>query len=111
MVAVISKLFGLQYIEIAEDIVGETFLQATETWGIKGIPKNPTAWLYAVAKQKTLYHFRRNKIFTDKIVPELKASQTENNETLQVNFSNENIKDSQLQMMFAVCNMHPCHCQ
>ena len=33
MVAVISKLFGLQHIEIAEDIVSETFLEATETWG------------------------------------------------------------------------------
>ncbi|HKZ67320.1 MAG TPA: DUF6596 domain-containing protein [Chitinophagaceae bacterium] len=104
MVAVISSLFGLQHIETAEDIVSETFLLATETWGIKGIPKNPTAWLYTVAKQKTLYHFRRNKIFEDKIVPELKAAQTANNEILQVNFSNENIKDSQLQMMFAVCN-------
>jgi len=104
MVAVISKLFGLQHIEIAEDIVSETFLQATETWGMKGIPQNPTAWLYAVAKQKTLYHFRRNKIFEDKIVPELKAAQTANNEISEVNFSNDNIKDSQLQMMFAVCN-------
>ena len=103
MVAVISKLFGLQHIEIAEDIVSETFLKATETWGIKGTPKNPTAWLYTVAKQKTLYHFRRNKIFKDKIVPELKTAQT-NKEILQVNFSNDNIKDSQLQMMFAVCN-------
>ena len=104
MVAVISRQFGLQHIEIAEDIVSETFLKATETWGIKGIPKNPTAWLYTVAKQKTLYHFRRNKIFKDKIVPELKTAQTANKENLQVNFSNENIKDSQLQMMFAVCN-------
>jgi len=103
MVAVISKLFGLQHIEIAEDIVSETFLKATETWGIKGTPKNPTAWLYTVAKQKTLYHFRRNKIFKDKIVPELKTAQT-NKEILQVNFSSDNIKDSQLQMMFAVCN-------
>ena len=103
MVAVISKLFGLQHIEIAEDIVSETFLKATETWGIKGTPKNPTAWLYTVAKQKTFYHFRRNKIFKDKIVPELKTAQT-NKEILQVNFSSDNIKDSQLQMMFAVCN-------
>jgi RNA polymerase sigma-70 factor (ECF subfamily) len=75
MVAVISKLFGLQHIEIAEDIVSETFLTATETWGMKGIPQNPTAWLYAVAKQKTLYHFRRNKILDKKIIPELKTTQ------------------------------------
>ena len=104
MVAVISKLFGLQHIEIAEDIVSETFLQATETWGQKGIPPNPTAWLYAVAKQKTLYYFRRNKILTEKIIPELKLNQENHQEITGVNFSSENIKDSQLQMMFAVCN-------
>jgi RNA polymerase sigma-70 factor (ECF subfamily) len=104
MVAVISKLFGLQHITIAEDIVSETFLLATETWGMKGIPPNPTAWLYAVAKQKTLYHFRRNKIFNEKIIPELKSNQENSFENTEVNFSSENIKDSQLQMLFAICN-------
>jgi RNA polymerase sigma factor (sigma-70 family) len=104
MVAVISKLFGLQHIETAEDIVSETFLQATETWGIKGIPPNPTAWLYAVAKQKTLYHFRRNKILDTKIIPALQATQNTSNEMGDVDFSTGNIKDSQLQMLFAICN-------
>lgn len=103
MVAVISKRFGLQHIEMAEDIVSETFLQATETWGSKGIPPNPAAWLYVVAKQKTLYQFRRNKIFTEKVMPEL-VSMQENNEEMALNFSQENIKDSQLQMLFAICN-------
>ncbi len=102
MVAVISKLYGLQFIETAEDIVSETFLQAAETWGIKGIPENPAAWLYAVAKQKTLYLFRRNKIFEEKVIPELTHGTA--NETAELNFSQENIKDSQLQMLFAVCN-------
>jgi RNA polymerase sigma factor (sigma-70 family) len=104
MVAVISKLFGLQHIEIAEDIVSETFLTATETWGMKGIPQNPTAWLYAVAKQKTLYHFRRNKILDKKIIPELKTTQEISAEIEEPDFSMDNIKDSELQMMFAVCN-------
>jgi RNA polymerase sigma factor (sigma-70 family) len=104
MVAVISKIFGLQHIEIAEDIVSETFLLATETWGIKGIPKNPTAWLYAVAKQKTLHHFRRNKIFEKKIIPALTSKQEKNYEFAELNFSQENIKDTQLQMLFAICN-------
>lgn len=103
MVAVISKLFGLQHIEIAEDIVSETFLQATETWGIKGMPQNPTAWLYAVAKQKTLYHFRRNKIFENKVLPELTSGEETNQEIGEINFSPQNIKDSQLQMLFAIC--------
>ena len=103
MVAVISNLFGLQHIEMAEDIVSETFLQATETWGVKGIPPNPTAWLYAVAKQKTLYHFRRHKIYTKKILPALTSMQEKDNEIAAPDFSRENIRDSQLQMLFAIC--------
>lgn len=104
MVAVISHLYGLEHIEIAEDIVSETFLLATETWHEKGIPKNPTAWLYTVAKQKTLYHFRRNKIFDQKIVPELKVREDRSTEMDDFSFSAQQIKDSQLQMLFAVCN-------
>ena len=103
MVAVISHLYGLQHIETAEDIVSETFLQATETWETKGIPPNPTAWLYAVAKQKTLYHFRRNKIFEKKVMPEITAREALSEETEDFSFSPQQIKDSQLQMLFAVC--------
>jgi hypothetical protein len=47
MVAVISKLYGLQHIEIAEDVVSETFLLAAETWGIKvfrQIPQRGFIW-------------------------------------------------------------------
>jgi RNA polymerase sigma factor (sigma-70 family) len=103
MVAVISKLYGLQHIEIAEDIVTETFLVATETWEHKGIPLNPAAWLYTVAKQKTLQHFRRNKIYAEKVMPRLNLQQEEHEEMAELNFSYQNIKDSQLQMLFAVC--------
>jgi len=104
MVAVISKTFGLPQLELAEDIVSETFLQATESWGQKGIPANPTAWLYVVARQRTLHLFRRNKILDKKIIPELKATQKSTEEIGEIDFSADNIKDSQLQMMFAICN-------
>ncbi|SJZ85228.1 RNA polymerase sigma-70 factor, ECF subfamily [Chitinophaga eiseniae] len=101
MVAVISHRFGLQHIEMAEDIVSETFLVAAETWGLKGIPENPAAWLYAVARQKTLYHFRRNKIYEEKVMPALKSGQAEQD---TLDFSDQHIRDSQLQMIFAVCD-------
>ncbi len=104
MVAVISKRYGLAYIELAEDIVSETFLEATESWNKKGIPPNPAAWLYTVAKQKTRYHFRRSKILNDKVIPQLKSGQEIAEEIGEVNFSTQHIKDSQLQMLFAVCN-------
>jgi RNA polymerase sigma factor (sigma-70 family) len=104
MVAVISKLFGLQHIEIAEDIVSETFLQASQNWSKDKIPPNPTAWLYAVAKQKTLYHFRRSKIFNERVVPQYTVAQPSSVALPEPDFSEQNIQDSQLQMIFAICN-------
>lgn len=104
MVAVLSRHFGLAHIEIAEDIVSETFLTAAEAWGQKGTPENPVAWLYAVAKQKTLYYFRRNKIFDEKIAPRLASEQPLVHEDKEPDFSPAAILDSQLKMLFAVCN-------
>jgi RNA polymerase sigma factor (sigma-70 family) len=102
IVAVISKTFGLEHLQLAEDIVGETFLQAIETWELKGVPDNPSAWLYTVAKNKMNKFFQRDKIYKTKVLPKL---QQRDNELQEVNFfSLENIQDSQLQMMFAVCN-------
>ena len=103
MVAVISRLYGLKFIEIAEDIVSDTFLTASEHWGTRGMPANPRAWLYTVAKQKTLYHFRRQQLFDQKIRPAISNEQPRSEEQ-EPDFSPQHIRDSQLQMLFAICN-------
>lgn len=103
MVSVLSRHFGLQHVEMAEDIVSDTFLLAAETWGLKGLPENPTAWLYAVAKHKTKDYLKRNQLFTKKIATEIKKTESELYE-MEVDLSDRNINDSQLQMMFALCN-------
>src|SRR5450432_545611 len=72
MTAVLSRLFGLKHIEIAEDIASETFLKAMEIWGLKGLPENPTAWLYTVAKNKTKDYLKRNTLFAQKIAAGIK---------------------------------------
>lgn len=104
LVAVLCSIFGLSNIQIAEDIVGDTFLLATETWGKKGLPDNQVAWLYGVAKNKTKDYLKREKIRSEKVEPEWKRQQSSNYE-LEIDLSEQNITDSQLQMIFAVC--HP----
>ena len=104
IIAVLCKAFGMEYIALAEDIASDTFLQAAETWGMKGLPANPVAWLYAVAKNKAIDAIKRNALFTKKIAPELIQS-TEINCEPEIDLSGQNIIDSQLQMMFAIC--HP----
>lgn len=103
IISVLCKLFGIVHIEIAEDITNDTFLLASETWGSKGIPENPTAWLYTVAKNKTKDYFKRHKAFSEKIVADFKLNQNQS-EAIEVDLSNKNITDSQLQMIFAICN-------
>ncbi|WP_035644507.1 RNA polymerase sigma factor [Flavobacterium sp. ASV13] len=107
IVSVLCSLFGIHHIEIAEDIVSDTFLAASETWAIKGIPENPTAWLYTVAKNKTKNHFKRNDIFEKKVVSEIKHNSPLNGEDIEIDLSEQNIVDSQLAMIFTVCN--PCN--
>jgi len=102
--AVLCKLFGIAHMEIAEDIAGETFLSALETWPYKGIPENPAAWLYSVAKNKAKNYINREHIFTEKVAGQIKSA-TPLTEEMIIDLSEKNITDSQLQMMFAIC--HP----
>jgi RNA polymerase sigma-70 factor (ECF subfamily) len=103
MVSVLCKQFGMTELQQAEDIVSDTFLLAAESWGLKGIPDNPTAWLYVVAKNKAKDGFRRSALFQEKISPEIQERTTDIPE--EADFSEHNLLDSQLQMMFALC--HP----
>src|SRR5947209_2572343 len=73
IIAVLCRHFGMENIGLAEDIVSDTFLVASETWGQKGLPANPAAWLYTVAKNKARDHLKRKGIFDGKIAPTLQA--------------------------------------
>lgn len=103
IVSVLIYLFGIEHIEIAEDIVSDTFLSASELWGTKGIPENPTGWLYTVAKNKTRNYIKRHKFFEEKLVATLKTNETTSKE-IEIDLSVKNIADSQLAMIFTVCN-------
>src|SRR6266487_2038848 len=104
IVSVLCKHFGFDQIETAEDIASDTFVTAAQTWGLNGAPKNPTSWLYNVAKNKAKNYLQRDSIFKTKIALEIKKSSSELYEN-EIDLSPQNINDSQLQMMFAIC--HP----
>lgn len=102
LVSVLTKLFGLAHVEIAEDMASETFVLAMETWAYKGIPENPTAWLYTVAKNKAKNHLMRDKVFREKVSDKVKLPLMDDS---SIDLSEKHIQDSQLQMLFAIC--HP----
>ena len=84
--------------------MSETFLAAIETWPYKGIPENPRAWLYAVAKNKAKNLIERGNVFKDNVVPDVKRVSQPGSED-EIDLSEGNILDSQLQMLFVIC--HP----
>lgn len=106
MVAVLSRLLGLQNLETAQDIVQDTLLLAMNSWGYGKIPENPPAWLYHVAKNKAIDFLRRQKKFRE-ISPQYAILQSENVLVPAVHelFLPHEIEDSQLRMIFACC--HP----
>src|SRR5579872_420528 len=62
MVSVLTRIFGFQNIEQAEDIVQDTILKALEVCKFGKIPENPEAWLYRTAKNKAIDLIRRQKV-------------------------------------------------
>jgi RNA polymerase sigma factor (sigma-70 family) len=107
MISVLSKLLGLQNIETAQDIVQDALVQAMNTWGYNGLPDNPSAWLYRVAKNKAVDYLRREKTFKE-LSPKyayLLRSEYILTPTVKSFFLEEEIQDSQLRMIFACC--HP----
>ena len=102
--AVLTRFLGIEHLELAEDLVSETFVLALETWPHHGIPDNPSAWLYTVAKNKAKNQLKRQQLFQGKIRPDL-MNEPDLSQEPELDLSPQNITDSQLQMLFAIC--HP----
>lgn len=104
MIAVLTRIFGMHNLEMAEDVVQEAFLKAVQLWKFE-IPPNPAAWLMQTARNKAIDIVRRQQYhhqYSAEVAQQLLA-ETEN--TIGQFFSDEEINDSQLRMIFACC--HP----
>ena len=106
MAAVLTRMVGLRELQLAEDLVQDTLLQALHVWKIKGIPENPTAWLYTVTKRKAIDVIRQRNTHAHIEAELAKAFRSEWTLAPTINrLFDDEIEDSQLRMMFACC--HP----
>ena len=108
MVSVLTKIFGTENLQLSEDVVQETFLNAIRVWSLKGIPDNPSAWLFRAAKNKAIDILRKNKFSTqiDFSDPERILLQSEYTLTTAIEkfWQEDEIADDVLRMMFACCH-------
>jgi RNA polymerase sigma factor (sigma-70 family) len=109
MVSVLTRIFGTSHLETAEDVVQQTFITAINTWKLKGLPDNPSAWLFRVARNKATDIIRRNRHTVHYDFSENERALLSSGYTLspviEKLFSEELVKDDMLRMMFACC--HP----
>lgn len=101
MVSILTRIFGLNHLEMIEDAVQDTFISAMQKWRNK-IPDNPEAWLTQAAKNRVVDLIRKIKAENSR------AEKFDNGpSTIAIDqlFMEDQIEDSQLRMIFTAC--HP----
>jgi len=107
LVSVLTGIFGLERLHMAEDVVQDAMVRALQTWPYYGIPRNPAAWLTQTAKNLALDLIRRERLFQDK-QPEIATyieQRSDHSDSDHSPLLEGEIKDDRLRLMFACC--HP----
>jgi RNA polymerase sigma factor (sigma-70 family) len=107
MVAVLTRIFGVHNLALAEDVVQDAFCRALEVWQFRGMPEDPSAWLMTTAKHRALDVLRRERTART-FAPELGRlldSEWTLVPTINEQFATPAIQDDLLRMMFSCC--HP----
>jgi len=92
---------------VSEELAQDALLAALEQWPASGIPEKPGAWLMAIAKNRAIDRFRRNKLLQRKheeLGRELKTQQ----DLAMAEFElagDDDIGDDLLRLVFISC--HP----
>ena len=92
---------------LAEDLAQDALVAALEQWPAEGVPRNPGAWLMAIAKRRGIDHFRRNKLTDTKhqqVGYEMQARQEDAVPDFDAALDDD-VGDDLLRLIFTAC--HP----
>ena len=105
MVATLTRIFGIEHLNLAEDVVQEALSRALQTWPYRGVPENPSAWIMRASRNLALDAIRRQKIFRTKEAEIARLIERDGSAAEAAIFSENEIADDRLRMMFVCC--HP----
>lgn len=105
MVATLTRIFGIEHLTLAEDVVQEALGRALQTWPFYGVPQNPAAWIMRASRNLALDVVRRQKVFRDKEPEIVHRIEGQNSSADSPAFSEQEIQDDRLRLMFVCC--HP----
>ena len=105
LIAVLTRILGPQNLEMAEDVVQESFVAALDHWKDGDIPENAPAWLMQTARNRAIDAIRRERT-RRKFAPDLAIyldSEWTLAPTVDEAFALDWVKDDQLRMIFMCC--------
>jgi RNA polymerase sigma factor (sigma-70 family) len=105
MVAILTRIFGIEHLNLAEDVVQEALSRALQTWPYRGVPDNPSAWIMRASRNLALDVIRRQKTFRAKEAEIARLIERDESASGGAIFSEYEIADDRLRMMFVCC--HP----
>jgi RNA polymerase sigma-70 factor (ECF subfamily) len=105
MVAILTRIFGIEHLNLAEDVVQEALVRALQTWPFYGVPKNPSAWIMRASRNLALDVVRRRKVFQNKQADIIRMMDRDSATPEDAIFSEDEISDDRLRLMFVCC--HP----
>jgi RNA polymerase sigma factor (sigma-70 family) len=105
MVAILTRIFGIEHLNLAEDVVQEALARALQTWPFYGVPKNPSAWIMRASRNLALDVVRRRKVFQNKQAEISRLMDRDGVTPDEAIFSEDEISDDRLRLMFVCC--HP----
>lgn len=107
LVAILARRFGAAYLHLAEDVVQDALVKAMQVWPFTGVPPNPTAWILQTARNRAIDQTRRSQLWRGRQseLALLVEDCLESALTLPAPQFEDEIRDSQLRMMFVCC--HP----
>jgi RNA polymerase sigma factor (sigma-70 family) len=105
MVAILTRIFGVDHLGLAEDVVQETLARALKTWPYYGVPSNPPAWIMRAARNLALDAVRREKVFRDKEPEIIRLMEGLGTGEWVGAAGDGELSDDRLRLMFVCC--HP----
>lgn len=95
--AVLNTYFHFRDVQLAEDMASAAFQAALETWPYKGVPDNPVAWLYQVARNRAINYLKQARRNGHAGLEELSTAEAPD-------LTEPNIQDSLLTTLFTICD-------
>ena len=103
LVATLTRQTGAEHIEAVEDAVQAALLSALESWTVAGMPDNPSAWLFRVARND-LWDELRQRTRHRRLLEDHAAEKVAVTEQMaEVGYPN-NVQDDLLRMLFVCCD-------